>query len=346
MPDWSTSLPAVLTLLLSLTHIVICILALGVFPGSRKPSTAMAWLILVLAVPYFGFLIFLLFGRTSVGRKRREWQLDVNRQVVAGARSGGPGSSGGERRGRRARAGPSQPEPRRAAAHLRQHRGDHDRLPGLLRGDAPRGGGGREVRPRPVLHLGVGRDDRPVLRGHGRGGRAWRRRTVPLRPPRLAWHPGLQGHDLQAGGHQDRLGPDASRPAAEGRVPAAGPAQPPQDPGRGRPGRVRRVAEPDRARLQQAEEPQARTRVGRADDPGGGPDRAPAQPGLRHRLVQRDEREPAVDARAGASPLPLRLEPRSAGWAPRSSRAGPGSRPRTTSASSTACCTPPNADCR
>ena len=62
-----------------LTHIVICVLALGVFPGSRKPSTAMAWLILVLAVPYFGFLIFLLFGRTSVGRKRREWQLDVNR---------------------------------------------------------------------------------------------------------------------------------------------------------------------------------------------------------------------------------------------------------------------------
>ena len=82
MPDWSTSLPAVLTLLLSLTHIVVCVLALGVFPGSRKPSTAMAWLILVLAVPYFGFLIFLLFGRTSVGRKRREWQLDVNRQVV------------------------------------------------------------------------------------------------------------------------------------------------------------------------------------------------------------------------------------------------------------------------
>ncbi len=90
MPDWSTSLPAVLTLLLSLTHIVVCVLALGVFPGSRKPSTAMAWLILVLAVPYFGFLIFLLFGRTSVGRKRREWQLDVNRQVVAALEAEAP----------------------------------------------------------------------------------------------------------------------------------------------------------------------------------------------------------------------------------------------------------------
>ena len=44
MPDWVTSLPAVLTALLTLTHIVVCVLALGVFPGSRKPSTAMAWL--------------------------------------------------------------------------------------------------------------------------------------------------------------------------------------------------------------------------------------------------------------------------------------------------------------
>ena len=90
MPDWSTSLPAVLTALLSLTHIVICVLALGVFPGSRKPSTAMAWLILVLAVPYFGFLVFLLFGRTSVGRKRREWQREVNRAGGGRARGGRP----------------------------------------------------------------------------------------------------------------------------------------------------------------------------------------------------------------------------------------------------------------
>ena len=37
---------------------------------------------------------------------------------------------------------------------------------------------------------------------------------------------------------------------------AAGPAQPPQDPGGRRAGRVHRIAEPDRARLQQAREPQ------------------------------------------------------------------------------------------
>ena len=84
MPDsLSTWLPAVLGALLVVFNVVICLLALGVFPGSRKPSTAMAWLILVLVLPYFGFLIFLLFGRTSVGRKRRDWQAQVNEQVIA-----------------------------------------------------------------------------------------------------------------------------------------------------------------------------------------------------------------------------------------------------------------------
>jgi cardiolipin synthase A/B len=84
MPDWlSSTLPAVVAALLVIFNVVICLLALGVFPGSRKPSTAMAWLILVLVLPYLGFVLFLLFGRTSVGRKRREWQSEINREVIA-----------------------------------------------------------------------------------------------------------------------------------------------------------------------------------------------------------------------------------------------------------------------
>jgi cardiolipin synthase len=82
MPDWTT-IAAVIGGLLAVAQVALCVVALGVFPGSRKPSTAMAWLILVLAVPWFGFLVFLLFGRTSVGRKRREWQASVNGEVVA-----------------------------------------------------------------------------------------------------------------------------------------------------------------------------------------------------------------------------------------------------------------------
>jgi cardiolipin synthase A/B len=58
--------------------VVTCIAALGVIPGGRKPSTGMAWLILVLAVPLFGLLAFLMFGSTHVERKRRETQERVN----------------------------------------------------------------------------------------------------------------------------------------------------------------------------------------------------------------------------------------------------------------------------
>ena len=149
MPDWSTSLPAVLTLLLSLTHIGVCVLALGVFPGSRKPSTAMAWLILVLAVPYFGFLVFLLFGSTSVGRKRREWQREVNAPGAWPRSSGGPGD----------RPPVDVPDDVRGLAQLNQNLGALpltsgntvellDRLPGLLRGDGREVDAAEQLRPR------------------------------------------------------------------------------------------------------------------------------------------------------------------------------------------------------
>ena len=45
---------------------VIKFLAIGVLPNNRKPSSAMAWLILILIIPLAGFVIFLfLVGRTS-----------------------------------------------------------------------------------------------------------------------------------------------------------------------------------------------------------------------------------------------------------------------------------------
>lgn len=68
---------------LVIVHVLVCLGALLVLPKDRKPSTAMAWLILVLALPYVGILAFLLFGSTSVGRKRRAWQSEVNEQVLA-----------------------------------------------------------------------------------------------------------------------------------------------------------------------------------------------------------------------------------------------------------------------
>jgi cardiolipin synthase A/B len=72
---------AVLSAALVAVHVVVCVIALGVIPGGRKPSTAMAWLILVLAAPYVGILAFLLFGSTHVERRRHEKQLRVNELI-------------------------------------------------------------------------------------------------------------------------------------------------------------------------------------------------------------------------------------------------------------------------
>ena len=97
---------------------------------------------------------------------------------------------------------------------------------------------------------------------------------------------------------------------AEGPVPAAGPAQPPQDPRRRRPGGVRRLAEPDRARLQQGEEPQGQPRVRRAGRPLRGADGPRPARRLRQGLVHR-----GPGAHRGRRPGQLRRAPRRRGRA-------------------------------
>lgn len=54
------------------------LVALGVIPGNRKPSTGMAWLLLILIEPILGFLIFWVFGRTQIeGRRVRRQRAAV-----------------------------------------------------------------------------------------------------------------------------------------------------------------------------------------------------------------------------------------------------------------------------
>ena len=83
MSDWLTSLPGVLTTLVILLEIGVIVAALGVIPGNRRPSTGMAWLILVIAVPLFGLLAFLLVGSNRVERGRREKQQRANAAIMA-----------------------------------------------------------------------------------------------------------------------------------------------------------------------------------------------------------------------------------------------------------------------
>jgi len=53
------------------------LIALGVIPGNRKPSTGMAWLLLILIEPIIGFTVFLLVGRISLERGRTARQAEA-----------------------------------------------------------------------------------------------------------------------------------------------------------------------------------------------------------------------------------------------------------------------------
>jgi cardiolipin synthase A/B len=62
---------------------LIKVLAVGVLPSNRKPSSAMAWLILILLVPFAGLFLFLMLGRTDVGAKRLARQREADAETRA-----------------------------------------------------------------------------------------------------------------------------------------------------------------------------------------------------------------------------------------------------------------------
>ncbi len=78
------TLPSWLILLLGAADLVIRMLALGIIPGNRRPTTAMAWLLGIFFVPSIGLILFLLFGNFRLSRRRVEQQQLVNERVRAG----------------------------------------------------------------------------------------------------------------------------------------------------------------------------------------------------------------------------------------------------------------------
>jgi cardiolipin synthase len=71
-------------LILTVVDFVIRVLALGIIPGNRRPTTAMAWLLGIFFVPALGLVLFLLFGNFRLSRRRREQQEAVNTRIRAG----------------------------------------------------------------------------------------------------------------------------------------------------------------------------------------------------------------------------------------------------------------------
>src|SRR5690606_37545925 len=78
--DTSTDLTLV-GLLAVLIGLAARVVALGVIPGGRRPSTGMAWLLLVLLSPFLCLVAFWFFGSNHVGKARRRRQLQLNERI-------------------------------------------------------------------------------------------------------------------------------------------------------------------------------------------------------------------------------------------------------------------------
>ena len=77
--DWT--LAGVLYLLLALAGIAVKVVALGVIPANRKPSTGVAWLLLVLLNTVVGLVAFALFGSPRLDRQRQARQDQAVRRI-------------------------------------------------------------------------------------------------------------------------------------------------------------------------------------------------------------------------------------------------------------------------
>lgn len=66
-----------------LLDLIIKVVALGLVPKNRRPSSGMAWLLLIFLLPVFGLVVFLILGRTHLGGTRKQQQAEVNELVAA-----------------------------------------------------------------------------------------------------------------------------------------------------------------------------------------------------------------------------------------------------------------------
>lgn len=61
--------------------LAISVAAIGIIPGNRKPSTGVAWLLLVLLAPWFGLFFFWTFGNSRLGKVRAERQRQAHTKI-------------------------------------------------------------------------------------------------------------------------------------------------------------------------------------------------------------------------------------------------------------------------
>ena len=78
---WTVTAPNWLATSLTILDFAIRIIALGVVPGNRRPTTAMAWLLAIFFLPVPGIILFALFGNHRLSEQRVERQTMINKRV-------------------------------------------------------------------------------------------------------------------------------------------------------------------------------------------------------------------------------------------------------------------------
>ena len=85
MLDWIAG--ALPTAVLVTIEVVLLVVALGVAPPNRRPSSALAWIILIVVLPIVGLLLFALIGSPKLPKARRDKQRTMNERIEERART-------------------------------------------------------------------------------------------------------------------------------------------------------------------------------------------------------------------------------------------------------------------
>lgn len=78
-PSWVATIVAIV-------DVLVRVLMLGIVPGNRRPTTALAWLMTIFFIPYVGLFFFLLFGSNRLNSRRRRNQASINEQIIRSTR--------------------------------------------------------------------------------------------------------------------------------------------------------------------------------------------------------------------------------------------------------------------
>ena len=85
MLDWlGNALP---TAVLIGLEVVLLVVALAVAPRNRRPSSALAWILLIVVLPFVGLLLFAVIGSSKLPRSRQDKQRSMNERIEERARS-------------------------------------------------------------------------------------------------------------------------------------------------------------------------------------------------------------------------------------------------------------------